>query len=105
MVLNETRCVPRAPAYDTDHKVPLSCRELCQIAAGTSGPKVAGTATTREQMRMSAERYRKMAADYEVMARRATDHVLQNIYSEFARQWSGWADEAETEDRERLTSQ
>ena len=55
-------------------------------------------------MRMSAEQYRRMAADYESMAGRATDSTLQTLYWEFARQWSGWAKEAETEDRKRPKS-
>ena len=54
---------------------------------------------------MSAEQYRRMAADYELMAERATDQTLQTIYWEFARQWSGWAkDEVEIEDRKRPKS-
>ena len=55
-------------------------------------------------MRMSAEQYRRMAADYELMAERATGQTLQTIYWEFARQWSGWAKEAEVEDRKRPKS-
>ena len=50
-------------------------------------------------MRMSAEHYRRMAADYELMAERSTDQTLQTINWEFVRQWSGWAKEAEVEDR------
>jgi hypothetical protein len=53
---------------------------------------------------MSAEQYRRMATDYELMAERATDQTLQTIYWEFARQWSGWAKEAEVEDRKRPKS-
>ena len=55
-------------------------------------------------MRMSAEQYRRMAADYELMAERAADQTLQTIYWEFARQWSGWAKEVEIEDRKRPKS-